>query len=61
MMTSLIGHSLGRYHVLEQLGEGGMANQEKVQAVKFENIEKSQKGNRDNTYVNLKRCVYSGT
>jgi serine/threonine protein kinase len=24
-MTSLVGHSLGRYHLLEQLGEGGMA------------------------------------
>jgi serine/threonine-protein kinase len=24
-MTDLIGHSLGRYHILEQLGEGGMA------------------------------------
>lgn len=24
-MTSLIGQSLGRYHILEQLGEGGMA------------------------------------
>ncbi|MCJ7432074.1 MAG: hypothetical protein MUO77_01160, partial [Anaerolineales bacterium] len=24
-MTNLIGHSLGRYHILEQLGEGGMA------------------------------------
>ena len=24
-MTNLIGQSLGRYHILEQLGEGGMA------------------------------------
>jgi serine/threonine protein kinase len=24
-MSNLIGHSLGRYHILEQLGEGGMA------------------------------------
>ncbi|MCJ7434490.1 MAG: serine/threonine protein kinase, partial [Anaerolineales bacterium] len=24
-MSDLIGHSLGRYHILEQLGEGGMA------------------------------------
>jgi hypothetical protein len=24
-MSSLIGQSLGRYHILEQLGEGGMA------------------------------------
>jgi serine/threonine-protein kinase len=24
-MANLIGHSLGRYHILEQLGEGGMA------------------------------------
>lgn len=24
MKTSLIGQSLGRYHILEQLGEGGM-------------------------------------
>jgi len=24
-MTDLIGQSLGRYHILEQLGEGGMA------------------------------------
>ena len=24
-MTSLIGQSLGRYHIIEQLGEGGMA------------------------------------
>ena len=24
-MASLIGQSLGRYHILEQLGEGGMA------------------------------------
>src|SRR5512140_318649 len=25
MMSNLIGQSLGRYHILEQLGEGGMA------------------------------------
>ena len=24
-MTNLVGQSLGRYHILEQLGEGGMA------------------------------------
>ena len=24
-MARLIGQSLGRYHILEQLGEGGMA------------------------------------
>jgi serine/threonine protein kinase len=24
-MSNLIGQSLGRYHILEQLGEGGMA------------------------------------
>lgn len=24
-MTKLIGQSIGRYHILEQLGEGGMA------------------------------------
>jgi len=24
-MVDLIGQSLGRYHILEQLGEGGMA------------------------------------
>src|SRR5512136_154336 len=24
-MTNLLGQSLGRYHILEQLGEGGMA------------------------------------
>ena len=24
-MANLVGHSLGRYHILEQLGEGGMA------------------------------------
>lgn len=42
-MANLIGHSLGRYHILAQLGEGGMANQKKAQVVKFENIEKSQK------------------
>lgn len=24
-MADLTGHTLGRYHILEQLGEGGMA------------------------------------
>ena len=24
-MTDLTGHSIGRYHILEQIGKGGMA------------------------------------
>jgi hypothetical protein len=29
-MANLIGQSLGRYHILEQLGEGGMVETYKV-------------------------------
>ena len=35
-MTNIIGQSLGRYHILEQLGEGGMVTVRKSYDTRLE-------------------------